>query len=215
MTFEIDPNLIENNEVRLTEDGSGDLAIEHVPSGNTITVDQDVAISDIATDKLPSNLDAQGNDINNVGSLSTVEETVTGETLIRARRANSVTGISANEWTNIADTELDDNRDELNGLTINVDKDGFYHLFAAVHFLNVADGDRIDFALRNTSSSSLVDLTRDPRQIAAGSEDGMDINTVVKLSSGVDYEVQARSIDGSFDIIEPSYFSLVRSLVQP
>lgn len=71
MTFKIDPNLIENNEVRLTEDGSGNLAIEHVPSGNTVTVDQDVAISDIVTDKLPSNLDAQGNDISNVGSLST------------------------------------------------------------------------------------------------------------------------------------------------
>jgi len=77
MTFEIDPNLIENNEVRLTEDGSGDLAIEHVPSGNTITVDQDVAISDIATDTLPSNLDAQGNDINNVGSVNTDDLTVT------------------------------------------------------------------------------------------------------------------------------------------
>jgi hypothetical protein len=71
MTFEIDPNLIENNKVRLTEDGSGNLAIEHVPTANTITVDQDVAISDIATDTLPSNLDAQGHDINNVGSLST------------------------------------------------------------------------------------------------------------------------------------------------
>jgi len=71
MTFTIDPNLIENNEVRLTEDNSGQLAIEHISSGNTITVDQDVAISDIATDTLPSNLDAQGNDISNVGSLST------------------------------------------------------------------------------------------------------------------------------------------------
>lgn len=71
MTFTIDPNLIENNEVRLTEDGNGELAIEHISTGNTVTVDQDVAVSDIATDKLPSNLDAQGNDINNVGSLKT------------------------------------------------------------------------------------------------------------------------------------------------
>jgi len=71
MTFTIDPNLIENNEVRLTEDANGELAIEHISSGNTITVDQDVSISDIVTDTLPSNVDAQGNDINNVGSLNT------------------------------------------------------------------------------------------------------------------------------------------------
>jgi hypothetical protein len=76
MTFTIDPNLIENNEVRLTEDGNGELAIEHISTGNTITVDQNVAISDIATDKLPSNLDAQGNDINNVGSVNTDVATI-------------------------------------------------------------------------------------------------------------------------------------------
>ena len=69
MTFTIDPNLIENNEVRLTENTSGELAIEHVPSGRTITVDEDVSISDIVTDPLSSNVDGQGNDITNVGSL--------------------------------------------------------------------------------------------------------------------------------------------------
>jgi hypothetical protein len=71
MTFSIDPNLIENNEVRLTENASNQLAIEHVPSGNTITVDDDVVVSDIVDGTLPSDLDADGNNISNVGSLST------------------------------------------------------------------------------------------------------------------------------------------------
>lgn len=50
MPFNIDPNLIENNDVQLTEDGNGDLALKHVPSGTTLTVDEDVNISDFWDD---------------------------------------------------------------------------------------------------------------------------------------------------------------------
>jgi hypothetical protein len=46
MTFDITPSKIENDEVQLVGDGSGNLAIKHVPSGETITLDESVAISD-------------------------------------------------------------------------------------------------------------------------------------------------------------------------
>lgn len=49
MGFEIDPNLIENDEVRITTDGNGDLALEHKASNRTITLDRDISLLDLTT----------------------------------------------------------------------------------------------------------------------------------------------------------------------
>jgi len=45
MPFTIDPNLIENDEVRLTENNSGNLEIVHVPTSSSLEIDQSGAVS--------------------------------------------------------------------------------------------------------------------------------------------------------------------------
>jgi hypothetical protein len=48
MPFTIDPKLIENDEVRLTENNSGNLEIVHVPSGKSLEIDSTEKTSTIA-----------------------------------------------------------------------------------------------------------------------------------------------------------------------
>jgi hypothetical protein len=45
MPFTVDPNLIENDEVRLTENNSGNLEIVHVPTSSSLEIDQSGAVS--------------------------------------------------------------------------------------------------------------------------------------------------------------------------
>jgi len=47
MPFTIDPKLIENDEVRLTENNSGNLEIVHVPSGKSLEIDSSKKTSTI------------------------------------------------------------------------------------------------------------------------------------------------------------------------
>ena len=71
MTFTIDPNLLENNEFELTEDQNGNLALEAKNQGYVFTIDENSSLSDKIESQLDENLNANGNDINNVGSLNT------------------------------------------------------------------------------------------------------------------------------------------------
>jgi hypothetical protein len=48
MPFTIDPKLIENDEVRLTENNSGNLEIVHVPSGKSLGIDTSGTTSDFS-----------------------------------------------------------------------------------------------------------------------------------------------------------------------
>ena len=49
MTFEIDTDNLENDDFKLTAEGD-DLLLEHKPSGNTVTVDEDMSVADILGD---------------------------------------------------------------------------------------------------------------------------------------------------------------------
>jgi len=59
MTFTIDVDLIENNEVRLTENASGNLEIVHVPSGKSFEID---------TSEKSSSIPSDHNDLSGIGS---------------------------------------------------------------------------------------------------------------------------------------------------
>jgi len=48
MPFTIDPKLIENDEVRLTENNNGNLEIVHVPSGKSLGIDTSGTLSDFS-----------------------------------------------------------------------------------------------------------------------------------------------------------------------
>lgn len=70
--FRISPELLENDVVRLTE-VNGELAVEHLPTETTLIVDETRSLSDLLSDELRSDLDGQGYDITNLGSVSTEE----------------------------------------------------------------------------------------------------------------------------------------------
>jgi|APHM01.1.fsa_nt_gi hypothetical protein len=48
MPFTIDVDLIENDEVRLTENNDGNLEVIHVPSGSTLEIDDSASISELS-----------------------------------------------------------------------------------------------------------------------------------------------------------------------
>lgn len=47
MSFTIDVDLIENNEVQITENASGELEITHAPTGKTLVIDDNANVSTI------------------------------------------------------------------------------------------------------------------------------------------------------------------------
>jgi maltodextrin utilization protein YvdJ len=47
MPFTIDPELIENDEVRLTENNDGNLEVVHVPTGSSLEIDTSGSVSDL------------------------------------------------------------------------------------------------------------------------------------------------------------------------
>lgn len=47
MPFTVDPKLIENDEVRLTENSSGNLEIIHVPTNSTLEIDESATLSNV------------------------------------------------------------------------------------------------------------------------------------------------------------------------
>ncbi len=65
MPFAIDPELIENEHVQITEDENSNLALEHKPTGRVLTLDDDVTVSDlIDTDDIAAAIDGhQQNDV--------------------------------------------------------------------------------------------------------------------------------------------------------
>jgi len=76
MTFEIDSNNIQNEDVQLTTDANGDLIIEHIPTGATFVYDQ-------ANDnwKPSGGLDIGGNDITNAGAVNADSADITNNLL--------------------------------------------------------------------------------------------------------------------------------------
>ena len=72
MPFTIDTDLIENDEVRITENSSGNLEIIHVTSGNSIEIDQSVTISSIDADKVDGyDVQKNGSDSNGIINFKT------------------------------------------------------------------------------------------------------------------------------------------------
>lgn len=47
MSFTIDTDLIENDEVKLTENSNGELEIVHIPTGNTFLIDTTENLSNL------------------------------------------------------------------------------------------------------------------------------------------------------------------------
>lgn len=54
MPFTLDIDLIENDEVKITENTNGELEVEHTPTGNTLVIDEGGSVSNFgADDPLP------------------------------------------------------------------------------------------------------------------------------------------------------------------
>ena len=47
--FEIDPKLIENADIRITEDENQELVLEHKTSGQKIKLDREISLSELTT----------------------------------------------------------------------------------------------------------------------------------------------------------------------
>jgi len=83
MPFTIDPKLIENDEVRLTENNSGNLEIVHVPSGKSLEIDASgqtssigggsISASDITDVSADSDSDAHHSRYSDSEAVSAVE----------------------------------------------------------------------------------------------------------------------------------------------
>lgn len=198
MTFTIDPDLLENNDFQLTDDGSGNLALEAKATGNIFTIDENSSLSDKIESTLDTNLDANGNDITNVNSLNTDQASI-------SQVANIVVKSNTQSVSSTTDTKIiydsvergDSNIvewDEANNKHI-IQKDGLYLLKHQIMFKGIASGTEIIGRIR-TSKTSAPDLE------ASVSASGNFVGTgqfglVISLSAGNEIEWYTEHNSGS------------------
>jgi len=147
------------------------------------------------------------------------EADITNETFIQAERDTRTSTITANTWTNLADTKREDNRNEQDGLfNINLDETGWYQVSGAVTLLGSSDQDPITVAVRDTDADSLVRNGRAEANIS-GNSGGLQFAFVVKLTAGTNYRVQVKNrlnsykVEGDDNNSEMSHYAVRRSIV--
>jgi hypothetical protein len=147
-----------------------------------------------------ANLDANNNDISNVGSLDTGEADVTNETFVRLSRASQSSSTSANTFINCYDTVNKDARGEASNGQIVPDESGEYVIqgniilegsttasdLLAFRIVNVDDG---TFPSNGTFNETINDVT----PVVA-------FNLSVELTAGKTYELQITNRDNSFKV---------------
>lgn len=197
---------IGSNQYDVAEDGSGDLVIRD-DAGNDVLI----------WDQSAGQWDFKSQVVANLGELSTDEADITGETFITAERNNGVSSVSSSNWTNIADTENEDVRDEQDAsFNINVDETGYYDIIGQVRFFSITDGDGLIVYVRSPSGTD-PDNNR-VQKTAAGTDDQVLFSLVVKLQSGTNYRIQARDLDSTYSIggnPGRNFYTVKRSVVHP
>ncbi|MDS0284685.1 hypothetical protein [Haloarcula onubensis] len=165
----------------------------------------DVTLGDADIERLAAALDANGQDISNVGafdsdSVSTVENSITGETDVKLSRSSSLTSVSAGSYVNAFDTVDEDNRNEVNSSTEFVpDKSGRYEILAMVRMVPGSSGDNLRVRLQNVTDSTTIE----PRffdQASASAFQTVFLSFSFVLTSGKAYEIQVTDNNSSFDV---------------
>jgi hypothetical protein len=126
MPFTIDPKLIENDEVRLTENSSGNLEIVHVPSGKSLEIDASeqtssigggsISASDITDVSADSDSDAHHSKTTSASELTDVSPDSTSNA--HHSRYSDVEAVSAVESDGTLAINITGNADEVDGFDI-------------------------------------------------------------------------------------------------
>jgi hypothetical protein len=146
----------------------------------------------------PVNMD--GEDITNVGSISTEDLSITDEDYVVAT-ADTSTSFNSNTWgTILFPTEAKDQTDawDVANSQFTPTESGRYRITLSPSFNPGADGDRIEYRVYNTTTSN--GIFRSSILIANSSNSqGLPITMSVDLSAGDTYEMQVRDRDSSLD----------------
>lgn len=142
----------------------------------------------------------QDQSIDNVGSLSLEQASVSGETVIEGVRDSDTSSTTSGDWNNVFDGEATDTRDEFNASQqFSPDKDGIYEIDVQVGFGgSTTDGDELRFRIRNVTDTSNVDDFQ--RVKAEGTTPIVPFGKKYELDSTKTYEVQVTNQDSSYTV---------------
>jgi len=149
------------------------------------------------------------------GSVDTDEADITNETYIKAVRNSNSNSKSSGSWAQIADTEVDDNLNEMDSsLAINPDESGRYTILANARIYDGTDQDSIFVALRDVDANSTVG--EEARTELSGGSGGIGLAESFELSAGTNYGVRVQNPSSSFRVSAfGNHFTVIRGVVQP
>lgn len=139
-------------------------------------------------------------DVNN-SAVVTDEADITNETYIEATRSSDASGISTGTWTNIADGEDKDVRNEFNSSQQFVpDATAEYTVNAYARMEPGSDQDRLQIRVRNITDSTTLIGSLEFSASGTGDEGVIIPGLSGTFSAGDKYEIQVVAIGGSFGI---------------
>lgn len=141
---------------------------------------------------------------------------IINETYIQAIRSSDKTNIASGTWTNVADGESADNRNEFNSnQRFSPDESGEYLIIGWATLDDTSSDDRVGWRVRNvTDSTNTVFPGRAPLGVGTGVT-VIPIGWIGTLDSAKTYTVEAQDVDSSFTMSANSRFTITRQVVHP
>lgn len=136
------------------------------------------------------------------GSISVDEDeaSITNETHVRMARASDSSSQTSGTYVNVYDTELKDNRGELNGSQQFVpDETGLYDIVIGVR-MGVTAGDSIVARVVDVDTGNTANGGRSEEHAASSLEEAVFPLPSINLTAGQTYELQVADIDNSFTV---------------
>lgn len=155
--------------------------------------------------KLGSALDANNNNIDNVGALTAGSLSITDRTYISARPSSDIP-LDASTWTDITlGNDQKDRRGELDPPTgeFTPDEGGHYEIRGMVNFDGGSDGDNIEARLRNRTDSDNVVGRIGEATVGGTGATRLPIFFSGPLTAGKSYLVQVQNLNSSDNISAP------------
>jgi len=159
----------------------------------------DIQVAEAAIDRLGQNLNGQGFDLTNLGTVDTKEVDITDETFIRATRGSTSSSTTSGTFINPFNGESADNRNEFNSnQKFSPDESGEYELTLSIDFRgSTSTGDVVQIRVEDSNNNVVSPTIEDG---ARGSAHFLSGSMVLELSSGNTYEILATNQNSSFKI---------------
>jgi len=191
-----------------TTDGDGDIG---TPANPEDVYADALAVFDGANNQIGS-FDETGIQ---TPSVNTDEGDITNETFVKATLTSTKSGLASDTYHDIADNEVADNRDELDGsFNFVPDKTGWYKVTIVVNTANGGDQDEYELVVYDNDADTYEERLR---AHSSGAGYGDAVTLTLELTSGTSYAVQIKNRYSTF-VLAPfreTNYTIEKAVVHP